>query len=497
MHLTILLLLICSLGIAQTVHTPWATTTADTVSDRYDDVFFLDKDTGWAVSLGNGGRILRTYDGGNNWQTLVSGTGLYYRDITFLNSTLGFIGLLFPTPNTYPFMLVTTDGGLNWQPFSPFSPGSTTITGVCGMHKLNNSTISAVGRYYGPAFFFMTNNKGVTWKRKDLSNYARGLIDVFFFTPDTGFASGTLTTFSQSSPIDSCGVILYTTDGGDTWEQVAKTSGKRELCWKLSFPSRNIGYASIDSRTSGAANAPRYFLKTTDGGLTWTEKYLCNDGKFQAQAIGFINDTVGWIGGRNYGTDSNLIYTYQTTDGGETWTPCIDMKSLNRFRFLTDKTGYAAGKQIYKLELPDCDSATLVQVDTTITMGTTLMLPSGTMVTAAGTYFDTITPALHCDSVYKVTVSVVNSIEETKHYSDIRIHPNPAKNQLNIEWNDAGLTFKDAQLISINGQILRISIAQSAQRITLNWSDETPKGVYTLKLKSAEGKEVTRKVVIL
>jgi hypothetical protein len=43
----------------------WAVTSTPSVSDRYDDIYFLNSDTGWAISLyflGNQqGQVLRTY----------------------------------------------------------------------------------------------------------------------------------------------------------------------------------------------------------------------------------------------------------------------------------------------------------------------------------------------------------------------------------------------------------------------------------------------------
>src|SRR5690606_29256452 len=130
--------------------------------------------------------------------------------------------------------------------------------------------------------------------------------DVYFPHPDTGFAVG-LTNEEHSL---SRGVVLATTDGGETWETRFTTTRTGEWSWKLSFPTRNTGYASLQRNS----RSPIYFLKTTDGGETWEEK-LFTSGYYFVQGIGFVDENTGWLGG------NTAEPAYQTTDGGETWTP--------------------------------------------------------------------------------------------------------------------------------------------------------------------------------
>ncbi|MGH2568554.1 MAG: T9SS type A sorting domain-containing protein, partial [Bacteroidota bacterium] len=199
---------------------------------------------------------------------------------------------------------------------------------------LNNTVINAVGRVRGPAYFYRTTDAGTTWQVKDMSPYAAGLIDVFFFSPDTGIAVG-LTNVDHDS---SNGVVLYTTNGGITWEKKFQTSRVREWCWKISFPSRNVGYVSLQ-RNSQSQN---HFLKTTDGGTTWSEKVFPVN--YFIQGIGFANDTLGWIGGLGVGP------IYETKNGGESWSSIGLGARINRFRFFNSGLGYAMGDSLYKYE---------------------------------------------------------------------------------------------------------------------------------------------------
>ena len=94
--------------------------------------------------------------------------------------------------------------------------------------------------------------------------------------------------------------------------------------------------------------ADEYFLKTTDGGNTWTEHIFytsiqsTENGWFSSQAIGFINEDVGWMG--SYVNQPTLF----TSDGGESWTESSFGWHVNRIRFLSGQLGYATGQTVYK-----------------------------------------------------------------------------------------------------------------------------------------------------
>ena len=361
----LLLAILLAVSLSSSAQGTWSPTTAPYVTDRYDDIYFINADTGWAACLDDGtynqqGKILKTTDGGLIWDSTNAPNTSEYRDISFLDSRTGFTGTLqtsFYDSFDTTIMYTSTDGGLDWQPVTNL-PGPRPA-GVCGMRMINDSTLYACGRYFGPPGFYKTINKGASWSYVNLDSVGGGLVDAFFFGPDTGFIVGTTdTNFNIDFGASSSGIILYTTDAGDHWQRVCTTGRMSEMCWKLSFPSRLIGYASIESFRSTVDS--QFCMKTTDGGLTWQEVYFCTNsgysqsglGGFDAQAIGFINDTVGWIGGRDTtptGTE------YKTTDGGNTWTAEHWGKNLNRFRFLNDGSAYVSGLTVYKY----CNSPTV------------------------------------------------------------------------------------------------------------------------------------------
>ena len=89
---------------------------------------------------------------------------------------------------------------------------------------------------------------------------------------------------------------------------------------------------------SSVANSLGKIIKSNDGGVTWTS---FDAPETNVQAIGFINETRGWMGGHATGF-------YETNDGGESWTNINVGSNLNRIVILNDNLAYGCGTSIYK-----------------------------------------------------------------------------------------------------------------------------------------------------
>ena len=112
---------------------------------------------------------------------------------------------------------------------------------------------------------------------------------------DIGYAVG------MSSTYNGDGVILKTTDAGNTWVEISTGTipGLEAVC----FTDVNTGYAG------GWQN---YFIKTTDGGVTWTTQII-------DPGIWYFRDIEFWD------TNNGVAATadpdiYVTSDAGATWT---------------------------------------------------------------------------------------------------------------------------------------------------------------------------------
>ncbi len=297
---------------------------------KKDDIYFVDSDKGWGISPI---AIYHTDDGGATWPRQFKAPAFsILRAIGFANDQVGWVGDL-----RNPWLYHTTNGGRSWVVVQ--LPDDQ--VGVCGLFVIDEMTIYGVGVYHGPAHFIKSTDGGVTWSVVDLSPLAGGGVDIHFWNKYEGVLLGGVLEGGRPRV-----VILATSDGGTTWEKRFEGSRAGEWGWKFSFPTQDIGYASIQTQPGSDAPETEYFLKTVDGGQTWEEKpFWTQSGSqnYSAQGIGFVTPDVGWIGSWR----SNMP-TLATTDGGETWSETDFGRRLNRFRFLSDTLGYASGSTFFK-----------------------------------------------------------------------------------------------------------------------------------------------------
>lgn len=288
---------------------------------RFDDVFFLNENLGWAAN-GYYARIYKTTDGGLTWTEQLNESdipgGYYFRKIEFLNENIGFIGTLNGT------FFKTIDGGTNWTEVTNISPNPNAI---CGLDAVGASTIYGCGAYFNPAHIIKSTDSGDTWTFIDMSTYANALVEVLFLNENTGFAAGRNT---------NGGTILKTTDGGVTWTEIYNSNISGEYVWKLQTLEGNtdIMFGAV---SSVGAN-PGLLITSDDGGQTWTS---FDAPETDIQAVGFITENHGWMGGHTTGF-------YETLNGGQTWTNLNVGNNLNRIFIINSTSAYAAGTTIYK-----------------------------------------------------------------------------------------------------------------------------------------------------
>ncbi len=298
---------------------------------RYDDISFVNPSLGWAVN--SSGQIYKTTDGGNSWtlQKQISG---YFRCVKFADSLNGWAGTLDNTQLLYH----TTDSGDHWNlvtniPTTPVSPKR-----ICGLFVVNKNIIYGSGAYDGPAVIIKTTDGGANWQSIDMSSYATNLIDIYFINKDSGFVvGGSPNAIFDPSTGTTKAVVLFTTNGGNSWFTRYTGQTTPEWGWKINFPIPLVGFVSVENFNAGS------ILKTTDGGQSWN-KYdvpILND----LEGIGFINLSTGWVGTRQTGKN---IFAGRTDNGGLTWKSDTLGNSLNRFQFFGDSIAYASGITIYK-----------------------------------------------------------------------------------------------------------------------------------------------------
>lgn len=305
-------------------------------------VHFINNTNGFAV--GSDGLIMKTTDGGNTWETTqhnsscalssvfmtssnsifafgycgnilkTSNAGVTWQNISNA-SGLGFYGVHFPTPligyaigGTMGHSLVykTNNGGSSWEVL-PFDPISTLLS----THFINADTGFITSETY---YLFRTFNGGTTW---DTVSLMMGPGEsICFPNSDTGYVVG----FG--------GQIRSTRDRGITWN--TQNSNTTNNLRAVHFPSSKVGYISSWPGYGG----DNVLVKTIDAGNTWFTIPCQYSASF---SLFFTDDNTGYIIG-GYGI-------MKTTDGGITWTnhPVPTQNMLLKIFFSTPNDGFAVG----------------------------------------------------------------------------------------------------------------------------------------------------------
>ncbi len=328
---------------------------------KQDDIHFVSADVGW---YGNGdGFLYRTIDGGQTWQQQLHKPGTFVRALGMVDNQVGFMGNVgtdyYPGVTDEEPLYETRDGGVNWLPIPAARidarlANGAKVKGICAIDVLKKSSIyqgqfqertiiHAAGRVGGPPFVMRSLDQGQSWKVSELSAICGAIMDVKFFDESNGL----LCASTAADAANANALILRTIDGGSTWQPVYRSKRLFELCWKMSFPTREVGFATIQNYNPDKAQTQRVVVKTTDGGRTWTELPLVNDFNVRQFGVGFVSPQVGWVGTTTGG--------FQTVDGGATWSKVELGRAVNKIRIVPVVGGgavaYAIGADVYKLTL--------------------------------------------------------------------------------------------------------------------------------------------------
>lgn len=153
--------------------------------------------------------------------------------------------------------------------------------------RMKNATLSLImiALFLGciPVISFAGSWNG--WIYQDPYPTSNMLMAVKFVTPKKGWVAGEV------------GTILYTEDGGETWE--TQESGTEQKLSSIFFVNEKIGWA---------VGEQGIIIHTDDGGKSWVTQAQTHQFLLK---IYFINDHDGWAAGH----DAIL----HTTDGGKKW----------------------------------------------------------------------------------------------------------------------------------------------------------------------------------
>lgn len=266
-------------------------------SDDLHDIFFLNDSIGWTYSYGTG-LLLQTTDYGANWNVLCQLDSLYFEQIQFIDSKIGFIC------GGNNQVLKSTDGGVSWRPVSmPESPNHFELYLTYAMH-FRDHQIGLVaqgcfnytqrnGRKYvdwqtGEYRLLKTTNGGATWAK--LSPSPPDFLLTFTFLDDSTLYSGGMSD-----------AIYRSVDGGLSWSTVFRDTSVGQIR-SICFPDPQVGLASTWNG---------FVLKSIDQGRNWSKSKI-SDGPLRS--ISFIDQFHGVLVG-----SSRQHSLYSTKNSGSSW----------------------------------------------------------------------------------------------------------------------------------------------------------------------------------
>jgi len=311
------LLTICHFAFGQ-----WTIQTSGT-TENLDGLDFINAQVG--IASGYHGTILKTTDGGDNWNSVMSPSNNIQWDVTFVTDSIVYITGQLGT------LLYSNDQGDSWV--------QQNIGGTSDYIKAVD--FLDVNRGYAAGFdgvLYQTSDGGNNWI--DISfNNVDDYTDVYFFDEMNGLVVGLF------------GLMKKTTDGGITWTSLNVTSSH---ITEIFFINDTVGWICGDL---GAVYI------TTDAGCTWT-KQTTNTIKF-IQDIHFIDQDNGWAVGR-----AGLMM--QTIDGGNTWNYVFnpDPDHLLKVDFVGSDLGWAVGSNgtIIKYNAPETSPTDEIVADNPVSI---------------------------------------------------------------------------------------------------------------------------------
>lgn len=287
------------------VNAQWVQQVSGTSSQLWS-IEFLTTNIGFIA--GHDGTILKTLNGGVNWNKL-SGVGVQppvitdnLKSVFFINLDTGFV--VGYSTNVYK----TINGGLTWSIINlPI-----TVKKDCRAVFFINDSLGFIAA--NGCTVFKTTDGGNSWvMNSSILGLNIQLLDIFFINSNIGYAVGDDAT------------ILKTIDGGISWlSQNNPLTGYSKFYSSVQFININIGYVVGQDGT---------ILKTINGGNNWTSLQNPSTGT-----------TIPYYGLYFTSLDTGYVGQYFTTDGGVNWTSPYGSCSLIRdLYFLKTGLGYALG----------------------------------------------------------------------------------------------------------------------------------------------------------
>ena len=210
-------------------------------------------------------------------------------------------------------VLRTIDGGKNWENISVPNMEKIDFRDVEGFNK-NTAIVMGIA---SPARFYNTTDGGQNWKLVYFDDREGVFFDgMSFWNKNDGIAF--------SDPVDGQHLLIRTTDGGNTWHEIPKEGFPHKLNPEFGFAASGTGIPVQGRKTVwlGMGGVKSRVFKSEDGGMNWSvaETPVVHGGQSTGiYSVAFKNKKVGISVGGDYTNQSIKNTMAYTNDGGATW----------------------------------------------------------------------------------------------------------------------------------------------------------------------------------
>jgi photosystem II stability/assembly factor-like uncharacterized protein len=262
-----------------------------------------------------------------------------FDDVVFISPDTGWIASVSGTLHR------TTDGGATWT-LMDNTPGR--AYRALGFASARVGWAGSLGNFSNPVpgeTLFETRDGGATWT--NISNRitggdVAGICGMWVVDAETAYAVG-----RWHGPA----FFLRTTDGGATWtaeDLRPLVTGLIDVYFRDRLRGIVVGGRGVGGAAAEQASSRTVILATDDGGVTWHERYVSGATGKWAWKISFPTDALGYVATQGPTADGVVL---KTRDGGLTWEEVVvrDGLGFSGIGFVDPALGWAAaGDSIYE-----------------------------------------------------------------------------------------------------------------------------------------------------